>query len=579
MTLAPTTWGELRQLAHEALDEGDYPLADRYVQQMVEEAERSESPGQLASAFFSLGMLRHAEGELDEAEEAFERAVENDIEAHGPAHEAVADALRSLGLVQRDMGPEALARAVESFERAAATYARCKPAMVPDALGCAGGALLRAERYDEARGCFERAVASALRWCGSGHKETLQAMLGLGEAQRCNRETMAAYSTFSRATRMEVKGPEAAVNDLRSRAWYSLGLLAGCFQGGGVEAKLAWLFARDLAQVAAVRQKALERLADLPDVAVADTGGELAWRVARAHGDEICHLLHPHRGHWVLRCAAPAPLGAKVPAAVDVEAMLRAHAAYAPDDEVLADVDLDLDDLPDGDDDSGARPPQARAPVRFVMKRGPVDGDLGRWWREPPAGPPVDLDAVVAELDLRLGAVRVTAQPDGGRRVASEGPPLVLYPTHAVVDLTEVELDDDELDDPVDAARDFLGMLADVTGWCGSLDGRELEVEPEIDEDDEDEEQEEDEESDSDGGAPPGGYEAWARALVDELLARGLIELTSKRSRVPVENRLAVLLEDECEELADALVEVAGVAELFCDDDTLRELATACRPG
>lgn len=343
MTLLPTTWGELRKLAHEALAEKDYSLADRWVGQMLEEAERSGEPSQLASAHFSLGMLRHAEGELEEAEEAFERTVDFDEEAHGALHETVADALRSLGLVRADQIEakgdfRVLDRAVDAFRKSAEIYAERRPSMVSDVLACAARAFLRAERWDESAREYALALGAALRFCGAGHERTFWALMGVGEARRLGRETMLAYSTYSRATRLPVEGPRAKVADMRSRAWYSLGLMASCLKDGRVEASLAFSFARNLATASQVVAACDARVRDLDlgSTAVVPSG-EVAWRVAGVFGESIAHLVHPERGHWIVRTDAFGlpPLGERVPDSVDVDALLRDHVVFTRGDALL----------------------------------------------------------------------------------------------------------------------------------------------------------------------------------------------------------------------------------------------------
>ena len=341
MTLLPTTWGELRKLAHDALAEKDFALADRWIGQMLEEAEQSGEASQLASAHFSLGMLRHAEGELKEAEEAFERTVDFDEEAHGSDHSSVAEALRSLGLVRVDQiepngEPRVLDRAVDAFRRSAEIYAECRPSMVSDVLACAARAFLRAERWNESAREYALALAAATRFCGAGHERTFWALMGVGEARRLARETILAYSTYSRATRLPLEGPRAKVADMRSRAWYGLGLVASCLKHGRVEASLAFSFARNLATVSSVAGACEARLRDVGGPAILVPPDEVAWRVAAVFGDTLCHLMHPELGHWIVRADASglAPLGERVPSSTDVERVLREHAAFSHGDDL-----------------------------------------------------------------------------------------------------------------------------------------------------------------------------------------------------------------------------------------------------
>ena len=129
------------------------------------------------------------------------------------------------------------------------------------------------------------------------------------------------------------------VADMRSRAWYSLGLMASCLKDGRVEAALAFSFARNLAtssQVVAACEARIHEL-DLGGHAAPVPSGEVAWRVAGVFGESIFHLVHPERGHWIVRTAAVAlaPLGERVPDSIDVDALLRAQAAYTRSDALL----------------------------------------------------------------------------------------------------------------------------------------------------------------------------------------------------------------------------------------------------
>ncbi|MDC0674717.1 hypothetical protein [Nannocystis radixulma] len=121
---------------------------------------------------------------------------------------------------------------------------------------------------------------------------------------------------------------------------------------------------------------------------------------------------------------------------------------------------------------------------------------------------------------------------------------------------------EDEEQTPEDAAEEIEGFLAGFLGLS------------EDEEDDEDEEDEEDEEDDEAGDEE----ERVARRVVDALLERGLLELTTPRSRAQVEGRLAHLLaygERGAGQLAEAIAGCSGVAEFYADDGQLAEVLAA----
>jgi len=65
--------------------------------------------------------------------------------------------------------------------------------------------------------------------------------------------------------------------------------------------------------------------------------------------------------------------------------------------------------------------------------------------------------------------------------------------------------------------------------------------------------------------------------MVEELLQKELLILTTPRSQRAVESRLALLLSQEettGADIADALMEMPAVSELFADDDVLEALAS-----
>jgi hypothetical protein len=136
--------------------------------------------------------------------------------------------------------------------------------------------------------------------------------------------------------------------------------MASCIEDGRVEAWLAFSFARNLATSSQVVAACDARVRDLGlGVAGSVPAGEGAWRVSGVFGETICHLVHPERGHWIVRTPALAPLGERVPDSIDVDVLLRDHVAFTRSDALLERVSVfgskerseNEDELEDGDED------------------------------------------------------------------------------------------------------------------------------------------------------------------------------------------------------------------------------------
>jgi len=120
------------------------------------------------------------------------------------------------------------------------------------------------------------------------------------------------------------------------------------------------------------------------------------------------------------------------------------------------------------------------------------------------------------------------------------------------------EGEEDEEQTPDDAADEISAYLAGFLGL--SLDGEE--------------------EADADEAVPDDAADRHAARLVEELLARGLLELVTPRSRAQVEGRLAHLLAHGVRgagSLAEAIADCSGVAELYADDAQMAEVLETTR--
>lgn len=121
----------------------------------------------------------------------------------------------------------------------------------------------------------------------------------------------------------------------------------------------------------------------------------------------------------------------------------------------------------------------------------------------------------------------------------------------------DAEDDDDDDEDPDGTAQEISDHLARFVGLAPGAD----------DEDGEDEK------------PPLDNADKLAEKVVALLLERGLLEITTPRSRPKVEARLAHCIDRGVSggAMCDALTEVPGVAELYTTDEEIEALVAECR--
>lgn len=239
------TWKDLTDAVETALAVGDTGRAETLALRMLDVAETDGGePETMASALFTMGMVRDKQKKMYLAEQAFHEAVLWDEKAHGKSHPAVADALRSLAMVQIRRGDNHKALAEKHFERAQQIYK-------------AEGLLLRAAEISETRGeiCSDfnelsnaadhYVVAEQLaeQVMGRSGYETLRARNSLGLVFKKAEDYSDAFITFMQNTqRYTVDMSEKAKEEL-AWTWIELGCLSLAWRAW-VEASFAFSVAQ-----------------------------------------------------------------------------------------------------------------------------------------------------------------------------------------------------------------------------------------------------------------------------------------------------------------------------------------------
>ena len=289
------TWGDLLEACCRAIDRQDWDRGEAILQQMDREAAHQAAPETLASAAFHRGLFHDAKGELARAEAAFGESVSWDERAHGPHHQAVADALRSVAIVQGKRG---------NLEAAVATRRR-----VADVQKALGSSVLAAEALIEAGdalrhgGHFKSAVQIAteglelLRGNASTEART-QRVFGYLVQSECLRACEVLDGACDRAILATIQGRDPRDPPLRraiATAWERLATLARLRWKDEGLAVLSLAVARDVAPDRAVAARLAAEIAASPDAELGARPIE-GYVVSRRLTTGEVQLVHPGEG-------------------------------------------------------------------------------------------------------------------------------------------------------------------------------------------------------------------------------------------------------------------------------------------
>lgn len=308
------TWGDALAAVRDAIARQDWDRGEQVLATMRENAERWAEPGQLASVAFQQGMFEDARGRLGAAEAAFAEAVSWDERAHGAESQAVADALRSLGLVRARMKKTDLA--VTSFEQASGAYATVRSSDAIETMTRAGRALADAGRYDEAIARYAQAEGLLADVdTPACRAERAWALVGRSEAFRRTRAYAVSRELAVRATWLGAPPTTPALDVAVANAWLVLAAHARHVARDEKLAALALVMARTRTNDGRVRERAEQELAASPSRgwAPARIAGWVVGTLDEARSE--AEVLHPEAG---LRLATGAAPGLAVGAEVEV---------------------------------------------------------------------------------------------------------------------------------------------------------------------------------------------------------------------------------------------------------------------
>lgn len=254
------TWGDALAALQGAIAKRDWDHGERVLATMQENADRWAEPSQLASVAFQRGLFEDARGELAAAEAAFSEAVSWDERAAGTDSHAVADALRSLGLVRARAKKTDLA--VASFEQASRAYAAQRSSDAIETMWRAGRALEDAGRYEEAIARYASAEGLLAEIETPPFRtERIWALLGRAECLRRTKQYAASRELAVRATRLAAAPRTPALELALANAWLALATHARHVLRDEVQVGIALAAARTICPDPRVREKVLAELA------------------------------------------------------------------------------------------------------------------------------------------------------------------------------------------------------------------------------------------------------------------------------------------------------------------------------
>lgn len=257
---AMKTWGDALAALRAAIADRDWDRGERILETMQESAERSAEPSQLASLAFQRGLFEDARGALAAAEAAFSEAVSWDLRAAGEDSHAVADALRSLGIVRARAKKTDLA--VTTFEQASRAYVAQRSSDAIETMWRAGRALEDAGRFDDAIARYTRAEGLLPDIDTPAFRtERLWALFGHGECLRRTKQYAASRERSVRATWLATPPRTPALELALANAWFAIATYARHVLRDEVQVGIALAAARTICPDPRVRDKVKQELA------------------------------------------------------------------------------------------------------------------------------------------------------------------------------------------------------------------------------------------------------------------------------------------------------------------------------
>ncbi len=289
------TWGDLLEGVRRAIAREDWDEGEEILEHLEREAEHQATPDALASAAFYAGMFYDAKGELARAEARFGEALSWDERAHGPEHQAVADALHSVAIVQGKRGKleqsVATRRRVAEVQRALGSSVRAAEALIG-----AGDALLKGGYFKSAvEICSEALTLLSGQETTAARAQRVYAFLVQSECMRaCELLTQA----MDRVVLATAQGHAPIDEPLRKAiavAWHLLAQLSRLRWRDEGLAVLALAVARDVTPDRALAARLAREIAESP---AAELGREPVegYVVSQRLETGKVELVHPYEG-------------------------------------------------------------------------------------------------------------------------------------------------------------------------------------------------------------------------------------------------------------------------------------------
>ncbi|RZO65513.1 MAG: tetratricopeptide repeat protein [Sandaracinaceae bacterium] len=290
---APATWGDLLEDLRRARLDDDFERAEDILEHMRREAAHQGDLSLEASTLFYEGVVADESGDLERAERCFMHLVELDRRLHGPTHEAVADALNSLGVVRTARGdPEG---AAEAYLACAEIHVDLRTAQRVPSLVSVGDAFHRAGATEEAQGAYARALEHPAPDDAPWHEHaSLRIQRYLVEAKRFPEALRVVAVALNRPL-----GSSQRFREARAQLLIALGHLSWVF-GQDSQCHAAHRAALSFTEDAALRDEAERAMAAVPEEAALD-GPLDAYRVVFTLDDGLAHVLHAGRGFFMTR--------------------------------------------------------------------------------------------------------------------------------------------------------------------------------------------------------------------------------------------------------------------------------------
>lgn len=289
----PETWGDLLDALERARREDDFERAEDILEHMRREAAQQGDLGLEASALFYEGVVADESGDLDRAEGCFRHLVDVDRRLHGPTHEAVADALHSLGLVRGRRGDHA--GAAEAYLACAEIHVELQTTLRVPSLISAGDAFHRAGARDDAHEAYDRALRLPAPTDAPWHEHaTLRLQRYLVDVKRFPDALRLVAAALSLPL-----GPTRPFREARAQLLVALGHLSWVF-GHDSQCHAAHRAALTFTEDPTLRDEAERAMEAVPAGAALD-GPLDAYRVVFTLGDGLAHVLHAERGFFMTR--------------------------------------------------------------------------------------------------------------------------------------------------------------------------------------------------------------------------------------------------------------------------------------